>query len=305
LFAFGHLGNEIYCGRLVWNKIRMLKDPETGKRVSRPNSETEWHRKDVPHLQIITAEDFDEVARIRLKRRSLAPAIRRKPKRLLSGLLRCAVCGGGMSIKGKDRGGTRVICTQYHNSRTCTNNRTLYLKQIEKAVLSGLKVHLADPSAIRLFLETYYAERKRLIANANSIKLALERKIGELNRKIARLTEAMLESETPVTGFTAKLFELEDERRVTEAKLEELTAPQKAVALHPAARERYLQVLDDLAAAINVGKPAEEIVDAVRELIDSVVVEKTLPGEPIRLKVNGRLAALIGEPAFPEGSVGG
>jgi hypothetical protein len=115
----------------------------------------------------------------------------------------------------------------------------------------------------------------------------------------------MLESETPVTGFTAKLFELEDERRVTEAKLEELTAPQKAVALHPAARERYLQVVDDLAAAINVGKPAEEIVDAVRELIDSVVVEKTLPGEPIRLKVNGRLAALIGEPVFPEGSLSG
>jgi site-specific DNA recombinase len=203
------------------------------------------------------------------------------------------------------RGGTRVICTQYHNSKTCTNNRTFYLKQIEETVLSGLKVHLADPSAIRLFLETYYAERKRLIANANSIKPALERKIGELNRKIARLTEAMLESETPVTGFTAKLFELEDERRVTEAKLEELTAPQKAVALHPAARERYLQVVDDLAAAINVGKPAEEIVDAVRELIDSVVVEKTLPGEPIRLKVNGRLAALIGEPAFPEGSLSG
>jgi site-specific DNA recombinase len=181
----GVLGNEIYRGRLVWNRVQMIKNPETGKRVSRPNLETEWHRTDVPHLEIITAEDFDEVARIRRKRRSLAPAIRRKPKRLLSGLLRCAVCGGGMSIKGKDRGGTRVICTQYHNSRTCTNNRTFYLKQIEETVLSGLKVHLADPSATRLFLETYYAERKRLIANANSIKPALERKIGELNRKIA------------------------------------------------------------------------------------------------------------------------
>jgi site-specific DNA recombinase len=301
----GILGNEIYCGRLVWNRVQMIKNPETGKRVSRPNPETEWHRTDVPRLQIITAKYFDEVDRIRRKRRSLAPAIRRKPKRLLSGLLRCAVCGGGVSIKGKDRGGTRVICTQYHNSRTCTNNRTFYLKQIEEAVLSGLRVHLADPSAIRLFLETYYAERKRLVANANSIMPAMERKIGELNRKIARLTEAMLESETPVTGFTAKLFELEDERRVTEAKLEELVAPQKAVALHPAARERYLQVVDDLAAAINVGKPAEEIVDAVRELIDSVVVEKTLPGEPIQLKVNGRLAALIGGPMFPESSVSG
>jgi site-specific DNA recombinase len=27
---------ELYVGRLVWNKVRMIKDPDTGKRVSRP-----------------------------------------------------------------------------------------------------------------------------------------------------------------------------------------------------------------------------------------------------------------------------
>jgi hypothetical protein len=43
----------------------------------------------------------------------------------------------------------------------------------------------------------------------------------------------------------------------------------------------------------------------LRELIESVVVQKTEPGEPIRVKVNGRLAALIGAPAFPEGSLSG
>ena len=53
------------------------------------------------------------------------------------------------------------------------------------------------------------------------------------------------------------------------------------------------------------GGPQDGIVDAVRELIVSVVVEKTLPGESIRLKVNGRLAALIGQPAFPESSLSG
>lgn len=27
---------------LVWNRLRYVKDPDTGKRVSRPNPECEW-----------------------------------------------------------------------------------------------------------------------------------------------------------------------------------------------------------------------------------------------------------------------
>ena len=33
----GILHNELYIGRMVWNKLRYLKDPDTGKRVSRQN----------------------------------------------------------------------------------------------------------------------------------------------------------------------------------------------------------------------------------------------------------------------------
>jgi len=81
-------------------------------------------------------------------------------------------------------------------------------------------------------------------------------------------------------------------------KLKDLTVPNKTVALHPAAQEHYLNVVNNLASATRDLSPVDEIVDAIRELIESVIVEKTLPGEPIKLKVNGRLAALIGQPAF-------
>ena len=33
----GILNNELYIGRIVWNRQRFIKDPDTGKRVSRPN----------------------------------------------------------------------------------------------------------------------------------------------------------------------------------------------------------------------------------------------------------------------------
>jgi site-specific DNA recombinase len=301
----GILGNEIYCGRLVWNRVQMIKNPETGKRVSRPNPETEWHRTDVPRLQIISSKIFDEVISLRRERSHLAPAFRRKPKRLLSGLLRCAVCGGGMSIKGEDRGGTRVICTQFHNAKTCDNNRTYYLDHVEQMVLSGLKKHLVDPTAIRLFLQTYHAERKRLIASANSVRPDLERKLAEINRKIERLTDAMIDSDAPVSQFTRRISKLNEEKERFEGRLQDLSTPSTTVSLHPAAQERYLAVVENLAGAMKEMSQSVEMVEAVRELIESVVVERTKPGEPLRLKVNGRLAALIGRPMFPESSLSG
>ena len=301
----GILGNEIYCGRLVWNKVRMLKDPETGKRVSRPNPESDWVRCEAPQYQIITPEQFDEVERIRRERRPLAAPLRRNPKRLLSGLLRCGVCGGGMSIKGKDRGGTRVICTSFNNSKMCNNNRSYYLHHIEDTVLSGLKSHLVDPSAIRLFLQSYQAERKRLAVDANRIRPTLERKIAELNRKIARLTDAMIDSNQPVSQFTGKIAELNSLRLDVEGQLRGLSEPKTTISLHPTAQARYLSLVENLAKTIRDDGAASSTADALRELIETVVVEKTLPSEPIRLTVNGRLAALIQKPAFPESSLSG
>jgi site-specific DNA recombinase len=63
--------------------------------------------------------------------------------------------------------------------------------------------------------------------------------------------------------------------------------------------------VDDLAKTINTRGTNNEIAQALRELIESIVVHRTESREPIRVKVNGRLAALIGVPAFPEGSMSG
>ena len=44
----GILRNDLYVGRLVWNKQHYVKDPWTGKRLARPNPEDQW---------IVEAED--------------------------------------------------------------------------------------------------------------------------------------------------------------------------------------------------------------------------------------------------------
>ena len=57
----GILNNELYVGRLVWNRQRFVKDPTTGKRQARLNPQAEWVIQDVPALRIVEQELWDAV----------------------------------------------------------------------------------------------------------------------------------------------------------------------------------------------------------------------------------------------------
>src|SRR5579872_92261 len=51
--AFGILHNPIYVGRLVWNRSRKVRDPETGKRTMRMRPKDEWTWTDARALRIV------------------------------------------------------------------------------------------------------------------------------------------------------------------------------------------------------------------------------------------------------------
>ncbi len=54
-------GNGLYIGRLVWNKQRYVKDPNTGKRLARVNPESQWIIREIPELRIIEDKLWDRV----------------------------------------------------------------------------------------------------------------------------------------------------------------------------------------------------------------------------------------------------
>ena len=99
----GIIQNELYAGRLVWNKVRMIKDPDTGKRLSRPNAKNDWQTTDVPDLRIISQELFDAAQSRKQACGLTQPNQQRRPRHMLSGLLRCGACGSGMSTNGRDK----------------------------------------------------------------------------------------------------------------------------------------------------------------------------------------------------------
>jgi hypothetical protein len=57
---------ELYVGRVIWNRLRYVKNPDTGKRVFRLNPTSEWMSKDVPELRIVP-DDLWTAAKSRQK----------------------------------------------------------------------------------------------------------------------------------------------------------------------------------------------------------------------------------------------
>jgi site-specific DNA recombinase len=57
----GLLYNEAFVGFLVFNRVAMIKNPETGKRVSRPNPHEKWQVVEAAHLRIVSDEIWDAV----------------------------------------------------------------------------------------------------------------------------------------------------------------------------------------------------------------------------------------------------
>ncbi|MER9019817.1 recombinase family protein [Mesorhizobium sp. M0898] len=304
----GLLQNELYAGRLIWNKVRMVKDPDTGKRISRPNPRGEWQTVEVPDLAIISPELF-EAARARKKARAVThPSHQRRPRHMLSGLLRCGACGAGMSSNGKDKSRRiRIRCSAATENGTCPDPKTFYLDTVENAVLNGLTAEMRHPDVIAQYVQTYHEERRRLAAETDAKRTRLERRLGELSREIDRLVNAIAKGHGDPAVLGPQSTALNQERKCIVAELDNVPAPTDVIALHPAVLARYEEQLNQLQTGLAEGVVAgdSETAETMRDLIETVTVFRD-PSRigGIEVEIAGRLTALLGEDAFPNGVKG-
>ena len=296
----GILGNELYRGKLVWNRVGMIKDPETGRRLSRPNPPSEWQIADVPHLAIVAAELAEAVDRQR-QRRHRDRHMKARPKRLLSGLLRCACCGSGMSISDHDRSGrARIMCSRAKKSGNCDHRRRYYLDNIERTVLEGLRTELDNPKRLRDFVAAYQAERRRLTTGTDARRSKAEQRLGVVKRSLHRLVDAIASGMSSVDTVRDTILDLEREKNDLKAKLAAPADPTR-VTLHPKALERHLLSLHRLAAAIRDqdsvgdGQPAA----LFHQLVGRVTVHPVPPRSPLDIEITGRLTELLSAPGLP------
>lgn len=219
--------------------------------MSRVNPESEWQCTAVPHLRIVEVEIF-AAAQTRMHERShlKTPAARRKPRHLLSGLLRCGCCGGALVAKDRDAKGRRVYCSRMREGGACANGRAFYLEEIERRVLSGLEVQLKEPRAIERFLKTYSEERKRLAAAEEAKRQRKETRLGEVKREFDRVYMSYVKGMASEEETTPVLAKIREEREALKAELAAMAPPANVIALHPGAVKRYLAMVNDLATSL-------------------------------------------------------
>lgn len=306
----GIIFNELYIGRIVWNKVRMVKNPDTGKRISRPNPRDQWQMVEVPQLRIIDDEIWRRAQHLKAERARLTTNLKRRPAHLLSGLLRCGCCGSGMSVHDRDKTGkTRIRCSAVRESGSCSNRRILYLPDVEKAVLEGMAEELKDPRLIETYVRKYNEERRRLAATAVATRTQLERKRDRLEHERQRAIDMVIKGVIGEDDARIRIAELKSQVLQAEAELASLDETPKIIALHPAALDRYVETVDRLAAVLADHAQAEDdrgsLVSDFRALVHSVTIHPNAPRNGFKVEVKGKLAALIGGEAFPQAKYSG
>lgn len=295
---YGIIANPLYGGMRMWNRTRFVKDPSTGKRVSRINEADTLMRAPAPGLAIVSPELF-RAAQARKAQRSVGkPSSHRAPRRPLSGLLRCAACGGGMSTAGHDKTGrTRVRCSRHVESATCPAPATFYLDAIEAATFKGLRAELRKPLLLAEYARTYHAERQRLAAGSSRRRGQIERRLGELARELGRIVDAIIKGLGDEDMLRARTQELQAERTALEREQAALpTAMPEVVTLHPAALRRYAEQVDRLETSLGTIISDPDAASALRDLIESVTVARSVKGGPT-VSITGRMEHLLGTSA--------
>jgi len=178
------LRNEIYRGRLIWNRCRWIRsaaDSQQRRRVENPPSE--WIVHERPDLAIVDEVTWARVqARLNQRAELFRPGTGGRPTYLLSGLLRCAVCGGAYTI-GAHRP-VRYGCSTHRHTGGAGCPNALMVRQdvAEERILGTVRERILSPEAIahavRVMRELAKAE-----ASAPAPELArIEAQIAELER---------------------------------------------------------------------------------------------------------------------------
>jgi site-specific DNA recombinase len=291
----GILNNEMYIGKLVWNRQRFIKDPDSGKRQARPNPESEWIVQDVPELRIVDDELW-QAAKARQK------AIkhnrddnntgenhlreRRRPKYLFSGLTKCACCGGGYTMISADL----VGCATARNKGTCNNRRNIRRDQLEARVLNALRHRLMEPALFKEFCDEFTREMNRLSMDGRASIDTAQTEIKRIDRELDTLLDLILKGGA-ADRINEKMVKLEVRKKHLQSFLMEAEEPPPL--LHPNMAHHYRVQVAELHEALQEDSETKRM--AAADIIRSLVKEIVLTPEEGELKIDvrGDLAGIL------------
>lgn len=139
----GLLNNELYVGRVVWNRWSYIRDPSTGKRTARPNPKDEWEESSDETLKIVDDAPWQRVeakqaeVRTEMGRDENGVPLNRahRAQHLLSRLIYCGECGSPFATRDAQRYG----CSNVRSKGTCTHNQLVKRADLERLIGDAIR----------------------------------------------------------------------------------------------------------------------------------------------------------------------
>ncbi len=197
------LKNELYIGKVVWNRSKFVKTPGTNKRQRRPRPESEWLRAFNPDLAIVPADLWSAV-RDRFaalpgiwgypKGRGLAPRAMTSPY-LFSGLLKCGECGANLIIA--TGGGThrhkKYACSRRFNRGGCENDLYIRRDDLEDLLLGKLQAEILQPEVVDYATMEFQRQLEASLSNLSDDLVEMRQRKVRLEAEVRRLVAAISE----------------------------------------------------------------------------------------------------------------
>ena len=290
----GILNNELYLGRITYNRQRYTKDPETGKRRSRLNPEHEWIITEVPALRIIDEETWGRVRKIKARYVSQPGNQRQTKKRLLTGLVKCGRCGGSMTIVNR----VRYYCSTKRERGTCTSTVGIKAIDLENRILSGLKgILLGNEDLIETFVAEFKAEIIRLRKQRGSHERQAQKELNKVNRAIKRCLSFIIEGDGDPGLVRDELRTLEGRKKDMERALVSGHLEQE-VELHPNIADLYGRKVSELKSLLTDESSRPQAMELIRSMIDRIEVHKGEERGTPEVILTGALSEIL---AFTQG----
>ncbi len=155
----GILNNQLYIGKIIWNRSEWKKDPDTGKRKRFERPENEWVITEDESLRIISDKLWQQAKQRQAEKlaasrkqqtthgNKMARSTGASPKYLFSSLLKCGVCGKSYAMKNQHSYG----CASYTNGgkHACGNKLLLNRELAEELLLKEIKAELSQKDRIK------------------------------------------------------------------------------------------------------------------------------------------------------------
>ena len=286
----GILNNELYVGRLVWNRQRYLKDPETGRRVSRLNPPHEWTLTQVPDLRIVPDDLWQQAKARQLEIRQAVKVGgnivgARPPRHLFSSLLKCGECGRSYVTCSAHR----VACSGRRERGICTNDVTIRRDEVEARVLMALQTRFFESAPFQVFCQEFTAAVNEARMEARAAATATSRERVKVDGHIAKLIQAIKDG-VPGLAVKDELIELEARKAALEHERLQRSSDVPPL-LHPNMAERWQAEVTELRDALAEDRCDAAARQAVRNMVEEIRL--TPRGGVLEIDVKGNLAAML------------